>query len=48
MLTNALKIIINNPFNESFYEKKQKQKKINILTIFLFISHKSDIKIFLK
>ena len=36
--------LLNNPFKENFYEKK---KVINILTVF-FISHKSDVKTFLK
>ena len=44
MLTNALRVLVNNLFEKSFYGKK---KTINILTIF-FISHKSGIKIFLK
>ena len=44
MLTNALKVLINNPFKESFYEKK---KVINVLLAF-FISYKNGIKIFLK
>ena len=43
MLTNALGTLINNPFKESFYEKR---KKINILTAF-FIFHKSG-KTFIK
>ena len=42
----VLKVIINNPFKEKFYGKRKK-KTINILTVF-FISHKSDIKTFLK
>ena len=46
MLTNALKILVNNPFKESFYGKKKK-KVINVLTTF-FIFHKNDIKTFLK
>ena len=25
MLMNALKVLVNNPFKESFYEKKKKQ-----------------------
>ena len=44
MLTNALRILVNNPIKESFYEKK---KKINVLTV-LFISHESVVKNFLK
>ena len=44
ILTSALKVLIKNPVKESFYKKK---KTINILTAF-FISHKNDIKIFLK
>ena len=44
MLTNALGTLVNNPFKESFYEKKK--KKINVLTTF-FILHKSG-KTFLK
>ena len=39
---NALRIIVNNPFKKSFYEKK-----INILTVF-FIFHKNSVKTFLK
>ena len=46
MLTDALKVMVTNPFEESFYRKKKK-KSINILITFL-ISHKSDVKIFLK
>ena len=42
MLTNAFKVLINNPVKESFYKKK-----INVLTTF-FISHKSYNKTFLK
>ena len=47
MLTNALRALIKNPIKERFYEKKKKKKVINILTAF-FISHKSDVKTFLK
>ena len=43
MLTNALRVMVNNPFKESFYRKK----KINVLTT-IFIFHKNDIKTFLK
>ena len=43
MLTNVLRVIVNNPFKKSFYEKKI----INISTVFS-ISHKSGVKIFLK
>ena len=46
MLTNAFKVLVNNPFKESFY-RKRKKKAINVLTTF-FIFHKSSIKIFLK
>ena len=42
MLMNALRILVNNPIKESFYEKK----KFNILITF-FISYKS-VKISLK
>ena len=42
---DAFRVMINNLFKESFYGKRK--KKINILTAF-FISHKSDVKIFLK
>ena len=44
---DALRTIVNNPFKESFYEKRKKKKKINVLTVF-FISHKSGVKTFLK
>ena len=43
---DVLRVIINNPFKEKFYGKRKK-KTINILTV-CFISHKSDIKTFLK
>ena len=40
--------LINNPFKESFYEKRKKKKKtINVLTIF-FISHRNGVKTFIK
>ena len=45
MLTNALRILVKNLVKESFYGKKK--KTINVLTVFL-ISHKSDVKTFLK
>ena len=45
---NALRALVNNLFKEIFYGKRKKKKKtINVLTAF-FISHKSDVKIFLK
>ena len=48
MLTNVLRILVKNPFKESFYRKrKREKKKTNILTVF-FIFHKSYVKIFLK
>ena len=46
MLTDALRIMINNLFKENLYEKRKK-KTINILTVFS-ISHKNDVKTFLK
>jgi len=46
MLTDALKVMVNNLFKEIFYGKR-KEKTINILTAFL-ISHKSGVKTFLK
>ena len=42
MLTNTLRVMINNPFKENFYVKKKK-----VLTVF-FISHKNGVKTFLK
>ena len=49
MLTDALRTMINNPFKESFYEKRKKKKKkeINVLTIF-FISHRTGVNTFIK
>ena len=47
MLTNFLRVLVNNLFKKKFYGKMKKKKTINILTDF-FISHKSDVKIFLK
>ena len=38
--------LVNNPVKENFYGKRKK-KAINILTVF-FISHKSNVKIFIK
>ena len=45
MLTNVLRALVKNPVKESFYGKRK--KTINVLTAF-FISHKNDVKIFLK
>ena len=42
MVTSVLRVLANNLFKESFYEKK-----INVLIVF-FISYKSNVKIFLK
>ena len=46
MLTSALRVLVNNRVKESFYGKRKK-KTINNLIVF-FISHKSDVKTFLK
>ena len=46
MLTNAFRVLVNNPVKENFYGKRKK-KTINNLTVF-FISPKSDVKTFLK
>ena len=40
----CLRAMVNNPFKESFMEEK---KAINVLPVFS-ISHKSDVKTFLK
>ena len=45
MLTSVLRTLVKNPIKENFYRKKK--KTINVLTAF-FISHKSDVKNFLK
>ena len=42
---DALKVMVNHLFKESFYEKRK--KKINVLTVFS-IFHKSGVKKFLK
>ena len=47
MLTNALRAMVNDPYKESFYRKRKKNKTINVLTAF-FIFHKSNVKTFLK
>ena len=47
MLTNVLRVLVNNLFKDSFYNKKRKKKTINILIAF-FISHKNGVKTFLK
>ena len=44
MLTNTLRVLVNNPFKEIFMGKK---KTINVLTAF-FIFHKRCVKTFLK
>ena len=46
MLMNALRAVVNNPFKETFFGKR-KEKVINVLIVF-FISHKSEVKTFLK
>ena len=46
MLTSALRALVKNPVKESFYGKR-KEKVINVLITF-FISHKIDVKTFLK
>ena len=45
MLTSSLRVLVKNPVKENFYGKIK--KTINVLIVF-FISHKSDVKIFLK
>ena len=45
MLTNVLKVLVNNLFKEMFYKKKK--KTIIVLTVF-FISYKNCVKSFLK
>ena len=47
MLIDALRVIVNNQFKESFYRKRKKKKTVNVLTVFS-ISHKSNVKTFLK
>ena len=42
---STLGALVKNPVKENFYRKKK--KTINVLTVF-FISHKSDVKTFLK
>ena len=46
MLTSTLRALIKNLVKESF-NRKRKKKTINVLIAF-FISHKSDVKTFLK
>ena len=48
MLTNSLRVIVNDSFKENFYRKRE--KKINVLTFYFyfFISYKSGVKTFLK
>ena len=47
MITDTLRVMVNNPFKKSFYEKEKKKKSINVLTIFS-ISYESSVKTFLK
>ena len=44
ILMSAFRVLVKNPVKESLYGKR---KKINVLTVF-FISHKCDVKTFLK
>ena len=46
MLTNVPRVLVNNLFKESLYEKR-KEKIVDDLTVF-FISHKSSVKTFKK
>ena len=46
MLTSVFRAQVKDLVKKSFY-RKRKKKTINVLTVF-FISHKSDVKIFLK
>ena len=45
MLISAFRVLVKNPVKESFYGKRK--EKINVFTTF-FISHKNDVKTFLK
>ena len=45
MLTDVIRVLVNNLFKKRFYEKRK--KTINVLITF-FISHKNDVKTFLK
>ena len=49
MLTNVLRVLVNNSFKENLYGKRN-QKKENAITVLIafFISLKSGIKIFIK
>ena len=47
MLMDALRVMVNNPFKKSFYEKIIIIMIINVLIAFS-IFHKSDVKIFRK
>ena len=40
-------ILIKNLIKENFMEK-EKKKPLNVLTFFFFISHKNDVKTFIK
>ena len=45
MLTNALRVLVNNLFKKKFIKKNK--KTINVLTAY-FTSYKSSVKTFLK
>jgi len=45
MLSDAFRVMVNNPFKENFYGGKK--KATNVLTAF-FIFHKISVKTFLK
>ena len=42
MLMDALRVLVNNPFKESFY-RKRKKNAINILTVFTIFHKKWSI-----
>ena len=47
ILMDALKVMVNNLFKESFYRKRKKKQLILCLSAFS-ISYKSNVKTFLK
>ena len=45
MLTNAIKILVDNPFKEIFFWENGKKKTINVITFFFSFSTKVVLKL---
>ena len=48
ILMDALKVMVNNLFKESFYGKRKKKKQLMLCLSAFSISYKNNVKTFLK